>query len=117
MGAWNRLPERRTERELRESSRRGVLEPADRTKPYDLFVPGADENTDTRVGVPALGLREYWYPMIEARRIKAKPVFWVMLGQELALFRDKDGEVAAVSDVCPHRGASLSAASTVLRAH
>ena len=46
--------------------------------------------------------------MIEARKIKAKPVFWVMLGEELALFRDKDGEVAAMSDVCPHRGASLS---------
>jgi phenylpropionate dioxygenase-like ring-hydroxylating dioxygenase large terminal subunit len=116
MGAWNRLPEMRMERQLRESSRRGVLEPADgRTKPYDLFVPGADENTDTRVGIPALGLREYWYPVIEARKIKAKPVFWVMLGEELVLFRDKDGEVAALSDACPHRGASLSAGDCFYR--
>ncbi len=31
-----------------------------------------------------------------------------MLGEDLVLFRDKQGEVAVLSDICPHRGASLS---------
>jgi len=31
-----------------------------------------------------------------------------MLGDDLVFFRDKQGEVVAVSDICPHRGASVS---------
>lgn len=108
MGAWSRLYEMRFERELQRASRRGVLEPATGSRAFDIFVPGADQESDTRVGIPALGLREYWYPLIEARQVKAKPKYWVMLGEELVLFRAKDGSVAALSDVCPHRGASLS---------
>jgi phenylpropionate dioxygenase-like ring-hydroxylating dioxygenase large terminal subunit len=110
MGAYTRFAERRMERELREVSRRGVLEPSHaREKPFDVFVPGADPEDDSRIGIPALGLREYWYPAIEARQVKTKPLYWLMLGEELVLFRDKNGEITALSDVCPHRGASLSA--------
>jgi phenylpropionate dioxygenase-like ring-hydroxylating dioxygenase large terminal subunit len=110
MGAYTRFAERRMERELREASRRGVLEPSHaREKPFEVFVPGAARDRDTRIGIPALGLREYWYPAIEARSVKTNPVYWLMLGEELVLFRDKNGEIAALSDVCPHRGASLSA--------
>jgi len=116
MGAFTRFSERRTERELRRSSRRGVLEPAGRREPaFDVFVPGADAGNDTRVGIPALGLREYWYPLIEARKVKAKPVYWVMLGEELVLLRNTDGSIAALSDVCPHRGASLSSGNCFYR--
>lgn len=116
MGAWIRLSERRVERELRQASRRGVLEPSDpRNRAFDVFVPGADEKSDSRVGVPALGLREYWYPAIEARLVRRKPMYWVMLGEELVLFRSKDGSIAALSDVCPHRGASLSSGDCFYR--
>ena len=30
-----------------------------------------------------------------------------MLGEKLVLFRDKQGKVQCLSDVCPHRGAPL----------
>ena len=111
MGAFLRFSERRYERDLQRSSRRGVLEPSGpRSKAFDIFVPGTDAARDSRAGIPALGLREYWYPAIEARKVKGKrkPVYWVMLGEELVLFRNRDGSIAALSDVCPHRGASLS---------
>ncbi len=57
---------------------------------------------------PKLGFREYWYPGIEARRVRGRPVRLTMLGEELVLFRDGAGRVAALSDWCPHRGARLS---------
>jgi phenylpropionate dioxygenase-like ring-hydroxylating dioxygenase large terminal subunit len=57
---------------------------------------------------PKLGFREYWYPAIEARLVRGKPVHLVMLGDDLVLFRDKAGKVVALSDWCPHRGARLS---------
>ena len=49
-----------------------------------------------------------WYPAIEARRVRRTPVPLMMLGDDLVLFRDKAGRVAALSDWCPHRGARLS---------
>jgi phenylpropionate dioxygenase-like ring-hydroxylating dioxygenase large terminal subunit len=57
---------------------------------------------------PRLGFREYWYPALEARRVRGKPVHLQMLGDDLVLFRDKAGKVAVLSDWCPHRGARLS---------
>ncbi len=57
---------------------------------------------------PKLGFREYWYPGIEARRVRGRPVHLKMLGDDLVLFRDKAGRVVALSDWCPHRGARLS---------
>jgi phenylpropionate dioxygenase-like ring-hydroxylating dioxygenase large terminal subunit len=61
-----------------------------------------------RQAIPRLGLREYWYPALPASKVGRKPVYWVMLGDEMVFFRDEQGAVAALSDVCPHRGASLS---------
>jgi phenylpropionate dioxygenase-like ring-hydroxylating dioxygenase large terminal subunit len=57
---------------------------------------------------PKLGFREYWYPGLEARQVRAKPVYLKMLGDDLVFFRDKAGRVAVLSDWCPHRGARLS---------
>ena len=57
---------------------------------------------------PRLGFREYWYPAVEARHVRGKPVPLKMLGDDLVLFRDAAGAVAALSDWCPHRGARLS---------
>jgi phenylpropionate dioxygenase-like ring-hydroxylating dioxygenase large terminal subunit len=109
MGAWIRIREKGIERKLRKSSQRGVLEPSKaRLSDFDIFIPGVSPEDDTRVGIPALGLREYWYPAIPVRRVGRKPLHWTMLGDEVVLFRGKDGDVAALSDVCPHRGASLS---------
>ena len=57
---------------------------------------------------PKLGFREYWYPGIEARKVRGRPVSLKMLGEDLVLFRDAAGKVSALSDWCPHRGARLS---------
>ena len=58
--------------------------------------------------VPKLGFREYWYPAIEAKKVGRKPVGLKMLGEDLVFFQDKNGEVVALDDWCPHRGARLS---------
>ena len=108
MGAYIRWYERRIEKKLRDDATRGISPPS--SEPVQLGVPQADNTvTDRRQLVPPLGLKEYWYPALPARRVKSsKPLFWQMLGEELALFRDANGDIAAVSDVCPHRGASMA---------
>ena len=64
---------------------------------------------DIRHLIPKLGLRNYWYPAIEDRTVgHRKPVKVSLLGEELCLFRGAAGEVAAIQDICPHRGARLS---------
>lgn len=64
---------------------------------------------DLRSGVPVLGLTEYWYPAIKARKVSwKKPEFLRLLGEDLCLFRGKSGKVAVVANACPHRGAMLS---------
>jgi phenylpropionate dioxygenase-like ring-hydroxylating dioxygenase large terminal subunit len=65
-----------------------------------------------RDGIPPTGLREYWYPALPASKVgRRKPAGLMLLGTTLAFFRGEDGRIAAVSDVCPHRGASLSRGS------
>ena len=57
---------------------------------------------------PKLGFREYWYPGIWTKEVGRRPVSLKMLGEDLVLFRGKNGNIAALSDWCPHRGARLS---------
>ena len=58
---------------------------------------------------PRLGFREYWYPGLMASKVgRKKPVRLKMLGEELVLFRGREGKVVALTDWCPHRGARLS---------
>ena len=109
MGAYLRFFERRIERNLAENATRGVVPPA----PVSNGVQhdGYDVR-DRRRLVPPLGLRESWYPALPARRVpRRKPLYWRMLGDEIALFRTAHGSVAAASDVCPHRGGSMSRGS------
>src|SRR4030095_8466042 len=64
---------------------------------------------DIRPLIPKLGLRNYWYPAITDGKVGArKPVKVSLLGEEICLFRGATGAVAAIQDVCPHRGARLS---------
>ena len=58
--------------------------------------------------VPRVGFREYWYPGVWSKKVGRKPVNLKMLGDELVLFRGKDGNVVALNEWCPHRGARLS---------
>ncbi len=68
-----------------------------------------DLSGDIRPLVPVMGLRNYWYPAIAARKIpKRHPVQVRMLGEELCLFRGAHGQPVAIRDICPHRGARPS---------
>jgi phenylpropionate dioxygenase-like ring-hydroxylating dioxygenase large terminal subunit len=65
--------------------------------------------SDARSLIPELGLREYWYPAVLERRVsRRKPVGVKLLGEDLVFFRGRDGRVAALDSVCPHRGGSLA---------
>lgn len=109
MGALIRRWENKIERELLDQKSRGVLDTRG-VEQRDGAAPAQKTGAaqDPRAAVPLLGLREYWYPALPVEKVRSRPLFWVMLGDELVFFRDKQGEVVALSDVCPHRGASLS---------
>lgn len=108
MGAIIRRFEKRAERELRAQKSRGVLvEPQPSPSTGNSYRAGLPLE-DPRGSIPPLGLRQYWYPALPARKVRRKPLYWNMLGDDLVFFRDKQGEVVAVSDICPHRGASVS---------
>ena len=49
-----------------------------------------------------------WYVAEWSHAVKDKPVKVKMLGQHFVLFRDEQGQVHCLSDVCLHRGGSLS---------
>ncbi len=62
-----------------------------------------------RERMPELGLLEYWYPALLAKKVGTKrPQELKITGQNLVFFRDADNEVVAVARECPHRGAHLS---------
>jgi 5,5'-dehydrodivanillate O-demethylase len=54
-------------------------------------------------------LRRYWYPIAVAQELTPeKPTKFVRaLGEDLVLFRDKQGRVGLLADRCSHRGVSL----------
>ena len=63
----------------------------------------------TRERIPAIGLKEYWYPALPAKKVgRKKPVEIKLLGERVVFFRDERDEVVAVHGTCTHRGAALS---------
>ena len=62
--------------------------------------------------MPWRGLRNYWYPIMPldwlAPKEKHRPTHCRLLGNDIALFHDAKGDLAAVDAVCPHRGALLT---------
>lgn len=52
-----------------------------------------------------------WYAACIADRLGTDPLRVRMLGCDFVLYRDQDGAVRCLSDLCCHRGASLSAGS------
>lgn len=62
-----------------------------------------------RVGaLLATGLRNYWYPVLPSWRLQDAPLGITRLGENLVVWRDRDGTLHAIEDRCPHRGARLS---------
>jgi len=54
------------------------------------------------------GLRNYWYPVTAEWAVGGAPLGITRLGQNIVLWRDTKGDVHALEDRCPHRGARLS---------
>ena len=52
-------------------------------------------------------LENFWYPILESRRLKAKPLTLRRLGRSWTLWRDVDNSPVAFPAFCPHRGADL----------
>ena len=70
---------------------------------------GLATSSNWREQIPAKGLREYWYPAILAKKVGKKwPVGVRLLGENLVFFRSPEGNIVALQDLCPHRGARLS---------
>ena len=54
------------------------------------------------------GLKDLWYAACPSSFVKEKPIAIDRLGTRIVLWRDHDGQVRALEDRCPHRGAPLS---------
>ncbi|WP_439607586.1 Rieske 2Fe-2S domain-containing protein [Hydrogenophaga sp.] len=55
-----------------------------------------------------IGLKDLWFPVCPSGFVKDSPVSLRRLGYKIALWRDTAGQVHALEDHCPHRGAPLS---------
>ncbi len=55
-----------------------------------------------------VGLKDLWFPVCPSGFVKDNPVSLRRLGYKIALWRDATGQVHALEDHCPHRGAPLS---------
>jgi 5,5'-dehydrodivanillate O-demethylase oxygenase subunit len=54
-------------------------------------------------------LRRYWQPLAAAAELKDQSTKKVrLLGEDLALFRDRSGKLGLVAELCPHRRCSLA---------
>ncbi|RKP44217.1 aromatic ring-hydroxylating oxygenase subunit alpha [Pararobbsia silviterrae] len=53
-------------------------------------------------------LKNTWYVACTPDEIEGKPLGRRICGEPIVFFRGPDGQVAAVEDFCPHRGAPLS---------
>lgn len=54
------------------------------------------------------GVLNVWYPVLPSWGVHDKPVGITRLGENIVLWRDHDGQIHALEDRCPHRGARLS---------
>jgi phenylpropionate dioxygenase-like ring-hydroxylating dioxygenase large terminal subunit len=54
------------------------------------------------------GLKDLWYAACPSTFVKEKPISVRRLGATIVLWRDAQGQVRALEDRCPHRGAPLS---------
>lgn len=52
-------------------------------------------------------LSNFWYAVGISEQLKDKPLGVEILGEKVVLFRDAQGKVICLQDVCPHRGAPL----------
>ena len=72
-------------------------------------VPNEDEElTHVGPGTPCgEWLRRFWLPVVAAEELKDLPVAVRIMGEDLVVFRDKNGRVGLMELHCCHRGSSL----------
>lgn len=73
----------------------------------DSEKPPVTRRVDSRDWVPVFGYQNYWQPVLLSRRLGKRPLGVKAMGKSMVLFRDGKG-VAALDEICPHRGARLS---------
>jgi phenylpropionate dioxygenase-like ring-hydroxylating dioxygenase large terminal subunit len=50
-----------------------------------------------------------WYTILESKEVKkGKPVGFTRMGEKIVAWRDGNGKLSVMSDLCPHRGVALS---------
>ena len=54
------------------------------------------------------GLLDYWHPVLPSWAVTDAPLGITRLSRQIAIWRDGTGQVHALEDRCPHRGARLS---------
>jgi len=54
------------------------------------------------------GLLNTWHPVLPSWGVHSDPIGITRLSENIVLWRDNDGQVHALEDRCPHRGARLS---------
>lgn len=50
-----------------------------------------------------------WYVVLDSAQVKAQPIGLTRLGEKLVFWRDTQGKVSCLRDLCAHRGVALSA--------
>ena len=58
----------------------------------------------------ARGLHNKWYAICPSRFVTDRPVGLQRVGEQLVLWRERNGTLHVQEDHCPHRGAPLSLA-------
>ena len=56
----------------------------------------------------ATTMRGHWYVACRSRQLRRRPLARVVLGEQLVLFRMRDGQVGALANRCAHRNLALS---------
>ena len=94
MGAYFRFFERGVERQLKNDKSRGFAPP--RQAPSDGHAEAG--RADRRRAIPPLGLREYWYPALPARRVpRGKPLYWRRISKSIPLSANSAGPLCAAA--------------------
>ncbi|GLI62695.1 hypothetical protein VaNZ11_005371 [Volvox africanus] len=57
-------------------------------------------------------LQNFWYAAALSEKVTGKPLKVDILSRTITIWRDEDGKVHCLDNVCPHRGAPLSAGWT-----
>lgn len=78
-------------------------------KPQSLAEVPWDYVEANQRDIPFLGLREHWYPALQSHELaNNEPKAVLLLGDNLVLFRDRDGQPRTLENRCPHRNALLT---------